>query len=94
MAYTREAAEVLALQSLGWLASNDELLPIFQSATGVSESDLRSQAGDAQFLASVLDFITMDDTWVIQCCDAIGVNYDQLLVARQSLPGGDLVHWT
>ena len=94
MSFTQESAEILALQVLAWLASDDDLLPVFQGSTGVSDADLKAGATDVHFLASVLDFITMDDTWVIQCCDAIGVNYDQLLVARQSLPGGDQVHWT
>lgn len=94
MSSTQESAEVLALQVLGWLAGNDALLPIFQGSTGVSEADIRAGAGDAAFLGSVLDFVMMDDAWVVQCCDAVGLPYDSLMRARQALPGGGEVNWT
>lgn len=94
MAYTQEAAEVLSLKVLAWLAGNEELLPVFQGSTGASEADLRSSAADPVFLGAVLDFLMMDDAWVVQCCDVIGVKYDQIFIARQSLPGGEQVNWT
>lgn len=92
--YTRETAEVLGLNVLGWLAANEELLPVFLGATGASQSDLRAGATDPTFLISVLDFIMMDDTWVIQACDTLGVGYDAPMQARQMLPGGAQVNWT
>ena len=46
MSYTRDSAEVLGLQILGWLIANDELLPVFQGASGASEADIRSSAAD------------------------------------------------
>lgn len=94
MAYRQEAAETIALQALGWLAENEELLPNFMAASGVSPDDLRSRAADADFLGSVLDFILMDDQWVVGFCDAAGLRYDAPLQARQALPGGQVEHWT
>jgi len=94
MSLTRESAETIALQALGWLVGNDELLPVFQGATGISEGDLRAAAVDPVFLGSVLDFILMDDTWVIGCCDAQTIPYERLMEARQCLPGGEAMNWT
>lgn len=94
MAYTRESAETLGLKILGWLASNDELLPVFQGSTGASETDIRSGATDGVFLGAVMDFVMMDDAWVVQCCDSLGLGYDSLYQARQALPGGEQVNWT
>ncbi len=91
---TEQQAETLALQALGWLAANDDLMPVFLGATGASVDDLKAQAGDAAFLGSVLDFLVMDDAWVIAFCDAHGVPYDTPMQARQALPGGGQVHWT
>ena len=91
---TPEAAETIALRALGWLASNDELCPVFMGASGASPDDLTGQAGDPVFLASVLEFITMDDTWVVQMCDTLGIGYDVPLRARYALPGAGQVHWT
>lgn len=89
-----EHAQIIAYQALGWLAGNDELCPVFLGATGGSVDDLRDRATDPAFLASVLEFITMDDAWVIAFCDANDLAYDQPLRARYALPGAEAVHWT
>ena len=94
MPISADAAETLALKALGWLAASDELMPVFLGSTGASLDDLRSRAGDAAFLGSVLDFLVMDDAWVIAFCDAEGIPYDRLMQARAALPGGQQVHWT
>ena len=90
----RESAETLALMVLGWLIGDEELLPVFLGATGAGESDLRDRAGDPEFLGSVLDFLLMDDAWVVRFCDTQGLAYDAPMRARAALPGGAQVHWT
>ncbi|MFY0597693.1 MAG: DUF3572 domain-containing protein [Cognatishimia sp.] len=94
MSYSVEAAETLALQALSWLAGHDELMPVFLGATGASIEDLKSGANDPAFLGSVLDFITMDDQWVVEFCDLHKLDYSAPMMARQTLPGGGQVHWT
>ena len=79
---------------MAWLAGNDELLPVFLGATGASEADLRARAADPEFLGSVLDFLTADDSWVMAFCDSEGLPYESPLRARMALPGGAQVHWT
>jgi hypothetical protein len=90
----REAAETVGVQALGWLAGNDELLPVFLGSTGASLDDLRAGAGDPAFLGSVLDFLMMDDAWVVAFCDAAGIAYTVPMQARAALPGGAVTHWT
>ena len=90
----QNAAETLALEALAWLAANDELLPVFLGATGASAADLRAGAGEPAFLGSVLDFLTMDDAWVVAFCDHAGRAYEEPLRARQALPGADTMNWT
>ena len=87
-------AEVLALKCLGWLVANEELLPVFLGSTGASEGDLRTQAGDPVFLGAVLDFVLMDDAWVLAFCEAEGLKGDYVMRARQVLPGGEQTNWT
>lgn len=94
MTFTRESAETLALKALGWLAANDDLLPVFLGNTGASEGDVRALAGDATFLGSVLDFLMMDDAWVIGFCDDHQLPYESVMRARAALPGGEQVNWT
>ncbi|MEM6759355.1 MAG: DUF3572 domain-containing protein [Pseudomonadota bacterium] len=94
MPMSQESAEVVALQALGWIAGNEELLPVFLGATGASEADVRSGATDPAFLGAVLDFLLMDDAWIKDMCDAHALAYDLPMTARAALPGGDAVHWT
>lgn len=94
MPFSADAAETFALQALGWLVGQDDLLPVFLGATGASESDLREQAGNPAFLGSVLDFLLMDDAWVIAFCDANSRPYEHVMQARAALPGGEQIHWT
>jgi len=91
---TPEQAEIHALQALGWLTSQEELLPLFMGSTGASANDLRARATEPEFQIAMLDFVMMDDAWVVQMCDALSWPYEQVHVVRQSLPGGAQVHWT
>ncbi len=91
---TRETAETLALRCLAWLAGNEDLLPVFMNASGATEADLRTRVQDPVFLGSVLDFVMMDDAWVIAFCQSEGLANDSLIQARAALPGGEQVNWT
>jgi hypothetical protein len=90
----QDSAETIALQALGWLAANEELLPVFLGATGASEADLRARATEPEFLGSVLDFLMMDDAWVVAFCEGQGLPFDRPMMARAALPGGSQVNWT
>lgn len=89
-----QSAETVALQALAWIAGNEDLLPLFLNATGASADDLRRGATRPEFLGSVLDFLLMDDAWIVAFCDAVGLNYQVPMQARAGLPGGEAVHWT
>lgn len=91
---TQKSAEVVALEGLSWLVGSDELLPIFLGSTGASESDLKRRAGDSDFLASVLDFLLLNDEWISEFCRSAGYTYDMPMRARAALPGGATVNWT
>ena len=90
----KDAAQVLALQALAWLAEDDELFPVFLNASGASVADLRDRAGDPDFLGAVLDFLMSEDRWVIAFCDRHALPYTHPQAARGALPGGSAVHWT
>lgn len=94
MAPSRDSAETVALQALGWLAGQEELFPVFLGSTGASLDEVARRAAEPEFLASVLDFILMDDQWVMQFCDSAGLAYDRLLPLRALLPGGAGPNWT
>lgn len=89
-----ESALTNALRALGWLVGNDELMPVFLGATGASVDELRSRAEEPEFLLSVLDFLLMNDAWVVSFCDMEGLGYDVPHQARQVLAGPSEAHWT
>ncbi|WP_347310518.1 DUF3572 domain-containing protein [Defluviimonas sp. SAOS-178_SWC] len=90
----RADADTVALKALGWLAGQDDLLPVFLGATGTAPEELKRRLSEPEFLVSVLDFILMDDAWVIAFCDAEGLEYTLPKSARHALPGGEEAHWT
>jgi len=87
-------AEIGAMRALAWLAAQEDLVGVFLGYTGTSLEDLRARAAEPEFLASVLDFVLMDDAWVIACADALEVAPGRLIEMRQALPGGGLPNWT
>ncbi|MEM9426826.1 MAG: DUF3572 domain-containing protein [Pseudomonadota bacterium] len=90
----RESAELLAIEALSWLVGNEGLLPVFLGSTGAGADDLRQRAKDPEFLASVLDFLLMDDAWIQEFCASSGYAHDFPVRARAALPGGAQVNWT
>ncbi len=90
----QEAAETLALQALTWLVENDDLLPLFLGSTGASAADIAANAGQPDFLGSVLDFILADDAWVVAFCDTVSLPYDAPMKARAWLPDSQQMNWT
>jgi hypothetical protein len=90
----QEIAETRAVEVLTWLAGQQDLFATFLSATGATVADLKRRAGDAEFLASVLDFVMIEDAWVIGCATDRGWRPEDIPAIRAALPGGDLPAWT
>ena len=91
---TSQEAEIYAIKVTNWLISNQDLLNVFMSSTGVNEATIKSDFHDGVFLAAVLDFLLLDDIWVIAACDAMQLEPDAMHTARLLLPGGERVNWT
>ncbi len=90
----REIAETRALEVLTWVLSEDDLIQVFMGATGASQNDLRSNTLSHEFLLSILDFVLMDDRWVISCSKFLNIDPSQIQLVRMSLDGGQEVTWT
>ena len=91
---TPHVAETFALNVLTWLVGDEDLLPIFLSSSGTDGTDLRENAGSHEVLGAVLDFLLMDDAWVLRCCEDTGLDPNLMMTARAALPGGAQMHWT
>ena len=56
-----EAAEMLAIQALGFIAENPERLAGFFASTGIAAEEIRAAAGEPGFLAGVLEHMLGDE---------------------------------
>ncbi len=89
-----ETAEAVALQALTHIAADDDLLGAFLAQTGLAVEELKTQATDPALLGGVLDFLMSDEKGLLEFCEAAGMEPEVPGRARQSLPGGEEVHWT
>ncbi len=83
----REQAETLALQALAWLASDADRLGDFMALSGLGPDDLRTGAGDPQFLAGVMDYLLGDEAALTAFADWAGIPPHIPATARRALPG-------
>ena len=90
----RESAETTGLKALGWVMGPAGLSEVFMGASGLSAESLRRRADDPEVLAAVLDFVLMDDAWVLGFAAAEGLAPQAVAEARAALPGGSTPHWT
>ena len=90
----REIAETKALEVLTWVLSEDDLIQVFMGTTGASQNDLRLNTLSHELLISILDFVLMDDRWVISCSKFLNIDPSQIQLIRMSLDGGQEVTWT
>lgn len=92
-------AQDLAVQALGWLCAQDDLLGAFLGVSGASPDDLRAQLSrpggpDTAFLGAVMDVILARDSDVIACAAALGVRPEKLAQVAAILAGPAARHWT
>jgi len=88
---SRDGAESLAVEALGFLAEDPERLGQFLAASGIGPEMIRSAAADPGFLAGVLDFIASDEPLLLAFAQHVGI--DPRTVERaQVLLGGHMPH--
>lgn len=85
----REQAEALAIQALGFIASDPELLPRFLAITGIEAASIRRAATEPGFLAGVLQFIAAHEPTLLGFADAAGIKPTEVSEALRALPLGN-----
>ena len=88
----REAAEIVAIQALSFVAGDPERLGAFLAESGIGPETLRGAAADPRFLAHVLDFVMRDDATVKAFAAASQLHPTNIAAAHQALndPGLDV----
>jgi len=88
----RENAEALAIQALGFVAADPELLPRFLAITGIEASAIRRAAREPGFLAGVLQFVVAHEPTLLRFSEESGIPPHLVTAALQALPFGDESH--
>ncbi len=73
-------SNVIALQLLGFIAGNMEILGRFMALTGSGPDDLRNRLHDPDFHAAILEFTMQDEKLLLAF--ATEQNLDPQIVAR------------
>ena len=83
----REAAEMLAIQALGFIAAEPERLEGFLGATGLTVDRLRESANAPDFLAGVLEHMLADESLLLAFADSAAIDPAGVTRARTALGG-------
>ncbi len=76
------------------MAQDADVLSLFLYSSGSTLADFKAPTPSSEFLVAVLDFILLEDQWVLDCAEACHCDPNMIALARQALPGGAIVHWT
>lgn len=81
----RNAAELVAIAALGYLAVDPQRLERFLSLSGLDPADLRRAATGPGFLLGVLDFILEDEALLLAFAAEQGTTPERIVRARTRL---------
>jgi hypothetical protein len=81
----REAAEMLAIQALSFIAAEPERLNAFLNATGLTLDRLRESANQPDFLAGVLEHMLADESLLLAFAASAVVDPADVTRARIAL---------
>jgi Protein of unknown function (DUF3572) len=84
---TRELAETVAIQALGFIAADPEPLERFLALTGIGPESLRDAAREPNFLLGVLDYLVSDDALLCKFATENEITPDVVTRARDLLAG-------
>jgi Protein of unknown function (DUF3572) len=84
---SREAAELLAIQGLSFLAQDPERLGRFLALSGIGPEAIRAAARQAEFLAGILDHLASDETLLVAFAAEAGIAPAEVAKARIALGG-------
>jgi Protein of unknown function (DUF3572) len=85
--FTREAAEMLATQALGFIAEEPQSLSRFLDTSGISVEQIRQAAREPGFLAGVLEHMLGDESLLLAFARSAGIDPAEVARAANALGG-------
>ncbi|MGB6283770.1 MAG: DUF3572 domain-containing protein [Xanthobacteraceae bacterium] len=83
--YSRQTAEMLAVQALAFIAEDDGRLSGFVASTGIAVQSIRDAAREPNFLAGLLEHVLADENLLIAFAASAGIDPAEVARARQAL---------
>ena len=77
---TKDFAESVAIEVLGFLAGDPARLERFFALSGIALANLRAAAVEPQFLAAVLDYLASDEALLVAFAESAG--HDPAILAK------------
>jgi hypothetical protein len=82
-----DSAETVGLKALAFLAADEDELSRFLALSGLDIADIRERAGDAGFLAAVIDHVLSSDALLTAFCEGEGLIPKDVHLASHKLGG-------
>ncbi|MBD0416344.1 DUF3572 domain-containing protein [Oryzicola mucosus] len=82
-------SDAVAIQALGFIAADPELLPRFLALTGIEIRNIRAAAAEPGFLAGVMQFIVAHEPTLLRFAEDSGLSPAEVVKAARQLPLGD-----
>jgi Protein of unknown function (DUF3572) len=84
---SRDEADTIALQALGFMVEDDDRISGFMGETGIAPDDLRNHATAPAILNAVLDYLTRDETLLLMFAANAGIRPELVTPALLILNG-------
>jgi len=88
---TSDEAQELAIEALGFIGQNQELLERFLALSGIQIQDMRQAAQAHGFFAGILAFLLNNERDLLAFCDEKNIAPEIIPQAFALLPGGDVI---
>jgi hypothetical protein len=85
-----EEAEILAINALGFLASDSERLQRFMDLSGLDVAAIRAGAANPAFLGGILDHLLGDESLLLIFAEEQQVRPERIADLRRQLPGASV----
>ena len=85
-----EEAEILAINALGFLASDGERLQRFMDLAGLDVAAIRAGASNPAFLGGILDHLLSDESLLLIFAEDQQIRPERIAELRRKLPGASI----
>jgi Protein of unknown function (DUF3572) len=86
---TTSDSNVIALQLMAFIASNEERLERFSALSGIGPFEMQAGAQDPVFLGFMLDYALQDEALILEFAQNHEISPQTLVNARRNFPGAN-----